>query len=485
MSLDTSTSTPPPPVEKAGTVVDVNWGDFRDHLATADKRGRRKWLYPRQPEGRFYQRRIYLSWFLLALLIVGPFVRIHGNPLLMMNFIARRFSILGEIFWPQDMAMLAVALLIFFTGIMVFTAAYGRLWCGWVCPQTLLMEMVFRRLEYALEGDSAAQKALNAAPWTGGKVLRKVLKHGLFFGLSFIIGNLLLSYIIGSDQLFQIIADKPSLHAQGLAAMLLFTFVFYAIFARFREQACTFICPYGRFQSTVIDENTMVVAYDYKRGEKRGPVQRGRTEAVQGDCVDCSLCVAVCPTGIDIRNGTQLECVNCTACIDACDGIMRKVGRKPGLVRYASLNSIERGEHLRVTPRMMGYAGILTALAGLFFLLLLTRSNIDATLLRAPGELFEVLPGGAIENLYTVQLVNKTSHPVPVQLALQSGPGKLSLMGSTNLIVPKEDIAQTSVLIELPANQLTGGKRQLDVGVFSNGKLLQTLHTTFVGPRNP
>jgi polyferredoxin len=448
-------------VDKKGTVVDINWGDFRDHLATADQRGRRKWLYPRQPEGRFYQRRVYLSWFLLALLVVGPFVRLHGNPLLMMNFVARRFSILGEIFWPQDMAMFAVALLIFFTGIMVFTAAYGRLWCGWVCPQTLLMEMVFRRLEYAIEGDSAAMRALDAAPWTAGKVLRKVFKHSLFFGLSFIIGNLLLSYIIGSDQLFQIMADNPSRHAQGLAAMLLFTLVFYAIFARFREQA-----------------------YDHKRGEKRGPVQRGRPEAGQGDCVDCSLCVAVCPTGIDIRNGTQLECVNCTACIDACDGVMTKLGRRRGLVRYASLNSIERGEHLRVTPRMMVYGGVLGVLAALFLVLLLTRSNVEATLLRAPGELFEVLPDGKIENLYTVQLVNKTSRPVPVQLELKKGPGKLSVMGSTNLIVPKEDMAQTSVLIEWPADQLAGGKCQLEVGVFSNGKLLQTLHTTFVGPRN-
>jgi cytochrome c oxidase accessory protein FixG len=482
MSL--GTVTPPPPEEKPGTVVDVNWGDFRDHLATADQRGRRKWLYPRKVEGRFYQRRVYLSWFLLALLVVGPFVRINGNPLLMMNFIARRFSILGEIFWPQDMAMFAVALLIFFTGIMVFTAAYGRLWCGWVCPQTLFMEMVFRRLEYVLEGDSAAQRALNTAPWTREKVLRKALKHGLFFGLSFVIGNLLLSYIIGSDQLLQIMSDNPSRHLEGLSAMLLFTLVFYAIFARFREQACTFICPYGRFQSTVIDENTMVVAYDYKRGEKRGPAQRGRPEAGQGDCVDCSLCVAVCPTGIDIRNGTQLECVNCTACIDACDGVMAKVGRRPGLVRYASLNSIERGEHLRVTPRMIGYACLLGVLAGVFFLLLLTRSNIEATLLRAPGELFEVLPDGQVENLYTIQLVNKTSRPVPVEIELKNSPGKLSVMGSTNLVVPKEEMAQTSILIELPVDQLSGGKRKLEVGVYSNGKLLQSLNTTFVGPRN-
>jgi cytochrome c oxidase accessory protein FixG len=460
-------------------MVEVDWQDFRDHLATADKTGRRQWLYPRQPEGRFYQRRIYWSWFLLALLFLGPFVRINGNPLLMMNFIARRFSVLGQIFWPQDMAMLAIVLLIYFVGVMVFTAAFGRLWCGWACPQTLLMEMVFRRIEYAVEGDSAAQRALRAAPWSMNKITRVGLKHVLFFGLSFIIGNLLLSYIIGSDQLFQIITDGPLHHLEGLGGMLLFTLLFYAIFARFREQACTFICPYGRFQSTVIDENTTVVAYDYKRGEKRGKLHA----TGHGDCVDCHLCVAVCPTGIDIRNGTQLECVNCTACIDACDGVMDKVGRPRGLIRYASLNNIERGQRLRLTPRMMVYAGVLCVLTAVLAVLILTRSNVEATLLRAPGALFQELPGGMVENLYTIQLVNKTSRPVPVQVKLESPEGKLSVMGDPNPVVAKEALDETSILIELPEKILVDGKQKLVVGIYSEGKLLQTIKTTFVGPR--
>jgi cytochrome c oxidase accessory protein FixG len=479
----TETEAPKGGPDDRKTIVDVNWGDFRDHLATADQQGRRQWIYPRQPEGRYYTSRIYASWLLLALLFVGPFARVNGNPLLMINFPARRFSILGQIFWPHDMAMFAIALLIYFTAIMVFTAAFGRLWCGWVCPQTLLMEMVFRRIEYGVEGDAAAQRALNAAPWTGEKMARKAAKHALFFGLSFVIGNLLLSYIIGSDQLFQIIADGPLDHVEGLGAMLLFTGVFYAIFARFREQACTFICPYGRFQSTVVDENTMAVAYDYKRGEKRGPLSRGQREAGQGDCVDCHLCVAVCPTGIDIRNGTQMECVNCTACIDACDGVMDKIGRRRGLVRYASLNSIERGERFRLTPRLMGYAAVLCALASVLAVLVLTRSNVEATLLRAPGALFQELPDGSIENLYTIQLVNKTSRPMAVQLRLENAEGKLSVMGDPRLVVPKEDLASTSILIDMPARLLTGGKRKLEIGVYSNGHLLQTVQTTFVGPR--
>lgn len=478
-----------PPVHEQEPFVKPDWKNFRDHIATADQQGRRKWIYARKPAGRFYQRRIYLSWLLLGILFAVPFVKINGNPMLMLNIVARRFSILGRIFWPQDMALLAISLLLYFIGIMIFTAAYGRIWCGWTCPQTLFMEMVFRRIEYKIEGDSRAQRVLAAAPWTPRKIGVKLFKHAIFFGISFVISNLLLSYIIGIDQLLAIVMDNPSRHVTGLTYLLAFTGVFYAIFARFREQACTFICPYGRLQSTVIDENTITVAYDYKRGETRAIQRRGqsvaeRRQAGQGDCVDCNLCVSVCPTGIDIRDGIQLECVNCTACIDACDGVMTKIGRPRGLIRYASLNSIERGQPFRITPRMMGYATVITALASLFLFLVLTRSNVEATLLRAPGALFAQLPNGDLVNLYTIQLVNKTSQPVPVQLKLEGVPGKLSIMGNSRLIVPKEDLAEASVIIELPSALLHNGSQKLDVGVYSGNRRLQTVHTSFIGPRN-
>jgi cytochrome c oxidase accessory protein FixG len=478
-----------PPAPEQPPASQPNWKDFRDHIATADAQGRRQWIYPRKPKGRFYQWRVYLSWILLGILFVNPFIKIHGNPLLMLNVVTRRFSILGHIFWPQDMALLAVALLLYFTGIMIFTAAYGRLWCGWVCPQTLFMEMVFRRIEYFIEGDSRAQRALAAAPWMARKIGLKLAKHAVFFGLSFVISNLLLSYIIGTDQLFAIITDNPSRHLAGLAYLLAFTGVFYAIFARFREQACTFICPYGRFMSTVLDENTVVVAYEHKRGEQRAPLDRRqspaqRRQAGRGDCVDCKLCVAVCPTGIDIRDGNQMECVNCTACIDACEGVMAKTGRPRGLIRYASLNSIERGEKFRLTPRMIGYSTVLSVLIGLFVFLVLTRSNVEATLLRAPGAMFQQLPDGNLVNLYTLQLVNKTSQAVPVQLKLENVPGTLSIMGNPNPVVPGEQLVETSILIELAPDLLRAGPKKFDVGVYSQGRRLQMIRTTFIGPRN-
>jgi len=487
------TTTPPekPADESAkphGPAQDIHWEDFRDHLATADKLGHRQWVYAKQPHGDWTRRRTWVSWLLIGIMFSGPFIKINGNPLLLMNIVERRFSILGQLFWPQDMVIFAVAMLIFITGIIIFTAAYGRLWCGWTCPQTVMMEMVFRKLEYLIEGDAVEQKKLAVAPWTAAKLVKKVFKQAVFFVLSFIIGNTLLAYIIGSDQLYQIITDDPRQHVTGLTFMILFTLVFYAIFARFREQACTFICPYGRFQSTMLDENSMVVAYDFKRGEKRARLRRDqplvhRIAQGKGDCIDCHQCVTVCPTGIDIRNGVQMECVHCTACIDACDSVMDKVGSPRGLIRYASLNSIEKGEPFRFTPRMKLYAGVLIALITLFLVLVFTRPVVEAIFLRAPGSLFQQSADGQIENLYTLKLVNKTMRDLPVQLKLENVPGQLEVMGEKNLVVPAGKLAETSVLIELSATNLTGGSTKLQVGVYSEGKLVQTVKTVFVGPR--
>lgn len=350
------------------------------------------------------------------------------------------------------------------------------------------MEMVFRKIEYFIEGDASAQRALDAAPWTARKAVKKISKQSIFFGLSFLIGNWLLSYIIGMDELKQIITDPPSEHITGLIFMVLFSLLFYAIFARFREQACTFICPYGRFQSAMLDENTMVVAYDNKRGEKRGALHRGQSFANRlaegfGDCINCHQCVAVCPTGIDIRNGTQMECVNCTACIDACDGIMAKIGKPLGLIRYASLNSIEKSERFKFTARMGWYSVVIFVLATVLGVLVFTRSEVETMLLRAPGGLFTETEAGTIQNLYTLKVVNKTSRDIPLELKLEDVQGTVKIMGSGTLLVPKEDLAQTSVLIELDKSTLTGASTELEIGIYSKGKLLETVDTAFAGPR--
>jgi cytochrome c oxidase accessory protein FixG len=462
--------------------------DFRDHLVTADQHGRRVWLYPRKPSGRHYTARTIVSWALLAIMFAGPFVHIQGNPLLLLNFVERKFSVLGRIFWPQDMIISAITILIFLTGIIVFTAAFGRLWCGWACPQTVLMEMVFRKIEYFIEGDAPAQRALAQAPWSARKLAKRFSKHAIFFALSFVVGNTLLAYIIGVDQLYKIASDNPARHLQGLGFMLLFTLIFYGIFARFREQACTFICPYGRLQSTLLDENSIIVAYDYKRGEQRAPLRRSvtpseRLNSGQGDCIDCYRCVTVCPTGIDIRNGTQMECVHCTACIDACDDTMDKIGRPRGLIRYASLNGIERRAPLRFTPRLAAYSGLLLALIGAWAALVFTRSDVEATFLRAPGALFQQMPDGRFSNLYTVKVVNKTPRAFPIEFKLENLAGELKVMGG-DLLAPGGKLAETSVLIELDKNQLKGAKTPIVVGVYASGRRMQMLKTAFIGPRD-
>ncbi len=475
------------PSAKPGPVKSVDWRDFRDHISTADQEGRRKWLYPTKPRGRYYRWRTWLTWALLTLMFGGPFIKINGNPLLMINVVERKFSILGVIFWPQDNLIFALSFLIFLTGIAVFTAAFGRLWCGWTCPQTVLMEMVFRKIEYAIEGDGSSQRALDHAPWNARKILKKLAKHSIFFGLSFIIGNTLLAYVIGFDALRDIVTDHPRNHLAGLGFMLLFTLVFYGIFARFREQACTFICPYGRLQSTLLDENSIVVAYDYKRGELRGRLARDEQPAQRqqrgaGDCVDCFRCVTVCPTGIDIRNGTQMECVSCTACIDACDEVMDKISRPRGLIRYASLNGIEQGQRLRVTPRIIGYCVILLALGLGLVLLLATRKDVDATLLRAPGALFQQTATGKISNLYLLKLTNKTHHKIPVQLRLEGMDGGLTILGG-QLDLPAETQTEASVLVEIAPDQLPSNNTGIRVGLYSGERRIDTLKTVFVGPR--
>jgi cytochrome c oxidase accessory protein FixG len=349
------------------------------------------------------------------------------------------------------------------------------------------MEMVFRKIEYFIEGDSHQQRALAKAPWTVGKFIKRLAKHTAFLGLSFVVGNTLLAYIIGTEQLFAIVTDNPLNHLTGLMFMLLFALVFYGIFARFREQACTFICPYGRLQSTVLDENSIVVAYDYKRGERRGPLRRNQTvnqrmAGGHGDCIACEQCVAVCPTGIDIRNGTQMECVHCTACIDACDAVMDRIGRERGLIRYASLNGIERREPLRATLRLIGYTVLLAALIGLWAFLVFTRSDVQTTLLRAQGALFQQMPDGRFSNLYTIKVINKTSREMPIELRLENIPGDLQVMGR-NIVVPPQQLAETSLLIDLDPSVMKPGITPLIIGVYSEGRKLETVKTAFIGPR--
>ncbi|HEY8898691.1 MAG TPA: 4Fe-4S dicluster domain-containing protein, partial [Niastella sp.] len=300
---------------KTSSVLKEKEESFRDRIATIDESGKRNWIFAQKPKGKWYSARTYISWFFFIVFFTLPFIYVHGRPLFLFDVTQAKFILFGKVFWPQDFFIFGLAMITFIVFIVLFTAAFGRLFCGWICPQTIFMEMFFRKIEYFIEGSAAEQKLLAKAPWTGKKIFKKVSKHSVFFFFSFVIANFFLAYVIGVKELGKIITEPVQDHVGGLLSLLVFSGIFYAVYAFFREQACTVVCPYGRLQGVLLDRNSMIVAYDHKRGEPRNKFTK-KAATDHGDCIDCLQCVKVCPTGIDIRNGTQMECVGCTACID-------------------------------------------------------------------------------------------------------------------------------------------------------------------------
>ena len=461
---------------------------FRDSIGTIDEEGKRKWIYPKKPSGKFYNARTWVSVFLLCLLFAGPFLRISGKPLLLLNILERKFIIFGQVFWPQDFYIFVLAMLAGIVFIVLFTVVFGRLFCGWVCPQTIFMEMVFRKIEYWIEGDFKQQQRLAKQKWDSEKIRKKTLKHLIFFTISFLISNTFLAYIIGSEELIKIITDPPSEHIGGLISILIFTGVFYWVFSWFREQVCIVACPYGRLQGVMLDRNSLVVAYDYIRGEKRGRYKKGedRDAANKGDCIDCHQCVNVCPTGIDIRNGTQLECVNCTACMDACDHIMENVNLPKGLIRLDSEEGIVNKKHTFFSTRTIAYTIVLVLITTAVGFLLASRTDVDATILKATGQEYQKRDNGQISNLYNYKIINKTFDDIPAEIRLIDGEGEIEMIGKKGVVIPAEALAQGTFFLVLNKDDLVTRKTDIQLGVYNkNGELLDKVKTAFLAPINP
>lgn len=453
---------------------------FRDSIATIDKDGKRAWIFPTKPHGKLYNLRSYLSYIYLILFFGLPFIKINGDPLFLINIVERKFILFGSIFWPQDFFIFGLGMLIFIVFIALFTVVFGRVFCGWACPQTIFMEMVFRRVEYWIDGDANQQKALRKSAWTTNKIIKRVSKHILFFLISFVIAVTFLSYIISVDEVLKI-AKEPLAENKGLfTSLLIFTTIFFFVYSWFREQVCLIVCPYGRMQGVLLDKESIVVAYDYKRGEPRHKMKRNEDHG-KGDCIDCGLCVRVCPTGIDIRNGTQLECVNCTACIDACDGIMESVGLPKKLITFASENGIKKRRQLHFTTRMKAYIAVLVLLIGVEVFLLSTRSDYDATILRAKGMLYQEQPNGQISNLFTIKLVNKTRDSLPVTLKVENYDAKIQIIGK-GLSVKKEDMSQGEFFVYMYKSDIIKRKTVIEIGIYTNNKKIKTVKTNFLGP---
>ncbi|APY09318.1 cytochrome c oxidase accessory protein CcoG [Winogradskyella sp. J14-2] len=464
---------------------------FRDSIGTINEEGKRNWIFPKKPSGPYWEKRKLVSYFLLAFLFAAPFIKINGNQFLMFNVLERRFNIFGFPFWPQDFHLFVISMIIGVVFITLFTVGFGRIFCGWICPQTIFMEMVFRRIEFWIDGDRNKQMRLARQKWDAEKIRKRTLKWFIFLVISFLIANIFLAYLIGGDKLLSYVKEGPSQHLGTLVPLLIFTGVFYFIFAWFREQVCIIACPYGRLQGVLLDNKSIVVAYDHKRGEgesgrKKFRKNEDREALGHGDCIDCFQCVHVCPTGIDIRNGTQLECVNCTACIDECDTIMEKINKPKGLIRYASEDNIEKKTVFKLTARMKGYIAVLVILIGVLLGMLALRNDVEARVLRLPGQLYEHKDNNIISNVYTYKIVNKTTETIEdVSFKLRGIDGEIKLVSTSDTFTVKESgLAEGTLFIELKQSDLSGDKNNLTLDVYSGDKLIETTSVSFLGPRS-
>jgi cytochrome c oxidase accessory protein FixG len=455
---------------------------YRDSLATVDKDGKRIWIYPKKPKGRFYDYRKWFSYVLLIILFGLPWIKFNGQPFILFNVLKGKFILFGIYFAPQDFHLFVIAMIIFMVFIILFTVVFGRLFCGWVCPQTIFMEMVYRRIEYWIEGDYTAQKRLDKADWNTEKIIKKGSKHFIFFFIAVLIANTFLAYIIGIDEVLKIVSEPVSMHRSGFIAMMVFSAVFYLVFAKLREQVCTTICPYGRLQGVLLDKNSLAVYYDWERGEPRGKIRKNEAnDTAKGDCIDCNLCVKVCPTGIDIRDGIQLECVNCTACMDACDEVMEKIDRPLGLVRMDSYNGIVEKKRSFFNSRVIAYTTVLVILIGLESFLFMSRGDIEVLLLRTPGMLFQKSDDGYISNLYNYQLINKKNEAYPIEFELENIDGKIEYVGQKPTTVENEN-TEGVIFIKILPDDLESRKTTLTVLIKSNGKVIDKIKTNFLGP---
>lgn len=455
---------------------------FRDKIATVDSKGKRNWVFAKKPKGKFTNWRRVVALVLLAFFFIAPFVKIGGEQMILLNVLERKFVIFGIIFWPQDFHLILLAFITSLVFIVLFTVVFGRIFCGWICPQTIFMEFVYRQIEYWIEGDWASQKKLDKSPWTFEKIWKKSLKQFIFFTIAYLTANIFLAYLIGSDILLSNISEGPQNHIGTIAALVIFSGLFYFVFAFFREQVCAIACPYGRLQGVMIDKKTIVVGYDYKRGEPRGPLKLAK-EKGYGDCIACKACVNICPAGIDIRNGTQLECINCTACIDACDSVMDRIGKPRGLIRYDSEEGLETGKHSIFNPRSIAYSAVLTVLIIFVASLFAFRGDFEVTLLRARGSLFQVYGADSISNIYNFNIVNKIKTPVVVDFKLESHSGTIKLLGD-QLTVEKGEVGKGTLLVVIAKSDMQKAKIPIVIGLYANGEKIEDYDSSFIGPNS-
>ena len=368
-------------------------------------------VYPREVKGRFTTLRITAVWVLLGLFYGLPWLRWDDRQAILFDLPARKFHLLGLTLWPQDFIFLAWLLVIAALSLFFFTAVGGRLWCGYACPQTVWTE-VFLWMERVSEGDRAKRMKLDAAPLSTNKLLRKTSKQFLWITFSLWTGFTFVGFFTPVDVLAQKVLTL-SLGSWETFWVLFYGFATYGNAGFLREQVCKYMCPYARFQSAMFDRDTLIITYEAERGEPRGGRRKGTDPraAGLGDCTDCTMCVQVCPTGIDIRNGLQYECIACAACIDACDSVMDKMGYPRGLVRYDTQNALDHKQTHVLRPRVIVYGFLLLALCVGFVVALAMRKPVGLDVLHDRNTLYRSLDSGEIENVYLLKIMNKGAEP--------------------------------------------------------------------------
>jgi cytochrome c oxidase accessory protein FixG len=453
-------------------------------LPTLNLDGTRRWLRPKLFEGRFFRRRRAMAWALIGLFAILPYLSMRGKPVILLDVVTRHFTLFGTTFLPTDTMLLMLLLVGLFIAIFLLTAIYGRVWCGWACPQTVYMEFLYRPIERLIEGGPRAQRDLDGqrlAP-------RRLLKYAVFGVLSVFLAHTFLAYFVGVEALRHWITRPPSEHPAAFLVMAGTTALMFLDFGWCREQVCLVACPYGRFQSVLLDRRSLIVGYDARRGEPRGHLRRragngsGAPPRALGDCVDCGACVVTCPTGIDIRNGLQMECIHCTQCMDACDSVMDRLGRPRGLIRYSSRDELGGARHRILRPRIVLYPVLLLAVWGMLGWALAHRASADVTVLRGLGSPFTLLPSGEVSNQIRIKIVNRADGDRRYLIELADG-GGLHLIAPENPVpVAAGHAATATVFVTALHDGFHEGSREIRFRITDGADFATTVPYRLLGP---